>query len=77
MPQSKMGIHQVALPIKSAASEAGIDTTAQLDDPPEGSPKTMRKLHISVQSASMSVDVLGSGMMQQPLRLPPQLAIIS
>ena len=77
MLQSKMGIHQVACSIKLAASEAGIDTTAQLDDPPEGNPKTTRKLQMSLQSASMSVDVVGSGMMQQPLRLPPQLASIS
>lgn len=77
MLQSRMGIHQVACSIKSAASEAGIDTTVQLDGLPADNPKTRKRLHISVQSASMSVDVLGSGMMQQPLRLPPQLAIIS
>jgi len=50
-----MGIHQVAWPIKSVASEAGIDTIAQVGDPPADNPKTMRKLHISVQSESMSV----------------------
>jgi hypothetical protein len=77
MPQSSKGIHQVAWPRKSAASEAGRDTTAQVGDPPAHNPETMRKLHKSVQSASRSSGSKLSGMMQQPLRLPPQLAIIS
>jgi len=77
MHRSSKGIHQVAWPIKSATSEAGIDTTAQLGDPPEDNPETMRKLHKSVQSASSSSGSKLSGMMQQPLRLPPQLALKS
>jgi hypothetical protein len=42
---SKMGIHRVALPIKSATSEFGTDTTAQVDGPPADNPKTRKKLH--------------------------------
>ena len=51
---SSMDIHQVALPTKSATSEFGTDTTAQVGDPPADSPRTRKKLHWSEQSESMS-----------------------
>jgi hypothetical protein len=76
-PLSRKGIHQVASPTMWAASESVIDTTAQVDGLPADSPETRKSLRSGVLSAAMSVDEEGSGMMQQPLRLPPQLAIIS
>ena len=73
---SNKDIHQVALPIKSATSEFGTDTTAQVGDPPADNPRTRKKLHWSEQSESNS-EGLGSSIRQQPLRLPPQLATSS
>jgi hypothetical protein len=40
-----MGIHQVALPTKSATSEFGTDTIAQEDGRPADNPRTRKKLH--------------------------------
>jgi hypothetical protein len=42
---SSKDIHQVAWPTKSATSEFGTDTTAQVDDRPADNPRTRKKLH--------------------------------